>query len=133
LSKSTLVRFRAALFNHGLDRRLVEHTIELATQHRGFAPRALRVALDSSPLWGAAQVEDTYNLLGHALRKALRVVACQQGRGLAAVATEAGAAMVSTSSLKAALDLGWAEPHARQQALGQVLAALDAVERWLTT
>jgi transposase len=102
LSTSTLVRFRAALITHGLDRRLVERTIELATQHRGFSPRALRAALDSSPLWGTARVEDTSNLLGHALRKALRVVARQQGRGLAAVATEAGAEVVSTSSLKAA-------------------------------
>jgi transposase len=133
LSKATLVRFRAALIRHGLDRRLVERTIALATQHRGFSPRALRAALDSSPLWGAARVEDTYNLLGHAMRKALRVVARQQGRGLAAVATEAGAEVVSASSLKAALDLDWDDPQARPQALEQVLTALDAVERWLTT
>src|SRR4029453_6921849 len=133
LSKATLVRFRAALIQHGLDRRLVERTIELATQHRGFSPRALRVALDSSPLWGAARVEETSNLLGHALRKALRVVARQQGRGLAAVATEASAEVVSASSLKAALDLDWDDPQARQQALGQVLTALDAVECWLAT
>jgi len=58
-SKATLVRFRTALIQHGLDRRLVERTLELATQHRGFSPRALRAALDSSPLWGAARVEDT--------------------------------------------------------------------------
>jgi transposase len=133
LSKATLVRFRAALIQHGLDRRLVERTIALATQQRGFSPRVLRAALDSSPLWGAARVEDTYNLLGHALRKALRVVARQQGRGVAAVATEAGAEVVSASSLKAALDLDWDDPQARQQALSQVLTALDAVERWLAT
>jgi hypothetical protein len=71
--------------------------------------------------------------LGHALRKALRVVARQQGRGLAAVATEARAAVVSTSSLKAALDVDWDDPQAPQQALAQVLAALDTVERWLAT
>jgi hypothetical protein len=52
---------------------------------------------------------------------------------LAAVATEAGAEIVSASSLKAALDLDWDDPQARQQALGQVLTALDAVERWLAT
>jgi hypothetical protein len=61
----------------------------------------------------------------------LCVVARQQGRGLAAVATEAGAEVVSASSLKAALDLDWDDPQARQQALSQVLTALDAVERWL--
>src|SRR5262245_45549497 len=132
-SKATLVRFRTALIAHGLDRRLVERTIELATQDGGFSARALRAALDSSPLWGAARVEDTYNLLGHALRKALRVIARQQGRGLAAVAPEAGAEIVSSTSVKAALDMDWEDPEARQQALERVLATLAAVESWLTS
>jgi hypothetical protein len=47
----------------------------------GFGARPLQAALDSSPLWGAGRVEDTYNLLGHALRKVLRVIADQQGGG----------------------------------------------------
>jgi Transposase domain (DUF772) len=59
LSKATLVRFRAALIPHGVDRRLVERTLELATQHQGVSPRALRAALDASPWWGAARVEAT--------------------------------------------------------------------------
>ena len=74
-SKATLVRFRAALINKGLDRRLIERTVEMAEGRKGFGSRNLRAALDSSPLWGAARVEDTYNLLGHALRKALTVIA----------------------------------------------------------
>jgi len=129
--KATLVRFRAALIEHGLDRRLIERTVELAERDRTVGPRQLRAALDSSPLWGAGRVEDTYNLLGHALRKALGVIARQQGRGLAAVATEAGASLVAGSSLKAALDLDWDDPTAQAEALGRALAALEAVERWL--
>jgi hypothetical protein len=81
-SKGTLVGFRAWLIAAGLDRRLVERTIELARSSGGFGARALRAALDASPLWGAGRVEDTINLLGHALRKALGVIARQQGRGL---------------------------------------------------
>jgi hypothetical protein len=131
--KGTLVRFRAALIAHDLDRRLVERTVELAKQRGGFGPRQLRAALDSSPLWGAGRVEDTYNLLGHALSKALGVIARQQGRGLAEVAGEAGAAVVGGSSLKAALDRDWDEPTARDDALRVVLAALDAAEAWLAT
>jgi len=91
----------------------------------------LRAALDSSPLWGASRVEDTYNLLGHALRKAIGVIARQQGRGLAELATEAQAPVLSESSLKAALDRDWDDPQQRQAALGVVLAALSAVERWV--
>jgi hypothetical protein len=130
-SKATLVRFRQALIAQNLDRRLIERTVEMAVQDGGFGPRQLRAALDSSPLGGAGRVEDTYNLLGHALRKALGVLARQQGRGLAAVAADAGAALVGGSSLKAALDLDWDDPTAREQALTQVLAALEAVEQTL--
>jgi len=64
----------------GLDRRLIEKTVELANKTKSFGSRQLRAALDSS-LVGSIKVEDTYNLLGHALRKAISVIARQQGRG----------------------------------------------------
>jgi hypothetical protein len=71
-SKTTLVAFGARLIEHSLDRRLVERTVALYGQLTGrVAGGKLRAALDSSPLWGAGRVEDTINLLGHALRKAL--------------------------------------------------------------
>ncbi len=82
-SKGTLVGFRQRLIESDLDRRLIERTIELARKHGGFGAARLRAALDSSPLLGAGRVEDSYNLMGHALRKALGVIAGQQGRGLA--------------------------------------------------
>jgi transposase len=130
-SKGTLVAFRPWLIAHDLDRRLIERTIAVAAQTGAFSPRALRAALDSSPLWGAARVEDTYNLLGHALRKALGVLARQQGRGLAEIAADAGAPGLAASSLKAALDLDWDDPAARAAALARVLAALEAVEAYV--
>lgn len=79
--QATLVRFRTALIIHGLDRRLIEQTLEVAERKKGFGSRQLRAAVDSSPLWGVGRVEDTYNLLGHALRKALSVIALYSGAG----------------------------------------------------
>lgn len=131
-SKGTLGGFRKALIERDLDRRLVERTVAVARKRGGFGDRRLRAALDSSPLWGAGRVEDTYNLLGHALRKALGVIARQQGRGLAEVAAEAGAPMVDgTRSLKAALECDWDDPNERALALARVIEALDAVEEYL--
>ena len=132
-SKTTLVAFRARLIAHNLDRRLVERTVALYGQLTGrVAGGKLRAALDSSPLWGAGRVEDTYNLMGHALRKALGVIARQQGWGLvegtAALAEQAGAGVLGGSSLKAALDMDWDDPAAGGHALGVVLAALESVE-----
>jgi transposase len=132
-SKGTLVGFRKALIEHELDRRLLERTVEVARSSGAFGHRALRAALDSSPLWGAGRVEDTYNLLGHALKKALGVIVRQQGRGLAEVAEESGVSVLTeASSLKAALDLDWDDPDEQAQALARVLGALDTFEAYLS-
>jgi DDE family transposase/transposase-like protein DUF772 len=131
-SKGTLVGFRKRLIEKSLDRRLVERSVALAAATKGFGAAALRAALDSSPLWGAGRVEDTINLLGHALRKALGVIAAAQGWGQAAgtpvAAAQAGVGQLAASSLKAALDADWDDPAARDQALAQVLGLLDQVE-----
>jgi hypothetical protein len=62
------VNFRKRLIETQMDRRLIERTIEVAAATGAFGARPLRAALDSSPLWGASRVEDTYNLMGHAPR-----------------------------------------------------------------
>ena len=95
--KGTFVRFRAILIAKDFDRRLIERTVTMAQQKGGFSAQHLRATLDSSPLWGAARVEDTYNLLGHTLRKALDIIAHDQGRDLTEVVTEAGAPWVADS------------------------------------
>ena len=78
-------------------------------------------------------MEDTINLLGHALGKVVGVVARQQGWGLAegtrVLAEQAGIPELAASSLKAALELDWDDSAALPQALGVVLAAVGRVER----
>ncbi len=134
-SKGTLVGFRKRLIGKNLDRRLIERTVELAARTGGFGARALRAALDSSPLWGAGRVEDTLNLMGHALRKALGVIAVLQGRGQAAgtaiVAAQAGVPQLAASSLKAALDADWDDLAARDHAVAEVLGLLDRVDAFV--
>src|SRR5437667_452497 len=96
-------------------------------------PRA--AAVDEAALWGAGRVEDTINLMGHALRKALGVIAAGQGWGPAAgtavLAAQAGVPQLAASSLKAALDRDWDDPVARDLALAQVLGLLERVEAFV--
>ena len=131
--KWTLVAFRKRLIEAHMDRRLIERTIEIASQTPSFGPRALRAALDSSPLWGAGRVEDTFNLIGHALKKALHLVAKQRGETVTDVGQEAGGGMVCGSSLKAALDRDWGQVEQREKALELVLQVLRSVESWVQT
>src|SRR6266567_4152317 len=109
----------------------IERTIEIASQSQEFGSQALRAALDSSPLWGAGRVEDTYNLLGHALKKVMSVVAGQQGRWLGEVAQEARAELVCSTSLKAALDRDWDQQLQKDEALTLVLQVLHTVDAWV--
>ena len=104
-SQSTLCNFRMRLMAHNLDKTLLERTVALAERTGGFGARPLRAALDSTPLFGAGRVEDTLNLLGHALRKAVGLAARELGTAAAVILEEAGWVLVGHSRLKAALDL----------------------------
>jgi hypothetical protein len=130
-SQGTLFNFRMRLIAHNLDKILLERTVTLAETTGGFGARQLRAVLDSPPLFGAGRVEDTLNLLGHALRKAVGLAAQELGTSAEAVVEDAGLTLVGHSSLKAALDLDWGEPSARERALGLVLEEVARWQRWL--
>src|SRR2546430_14912849 len=89
-SQGTLFNFRMRLMAHNLDKTLLDRTVALAEQTGGFGARQLRAALDSTPLFGAGRVEDTLNWLGHALRKAVGLVAQTLGASAEAILEEAG-------------------------------------------
>src|SRR6266849_9757989 len=120
-SQGTLFNFRMRLITHDLDKTLLDRTVALAEHTGGFGARQLRAVLASPPLFGAGRVEDTLNLLGHALRKAVDLVAPALGTSAEAVVEDAGLTLGGHSSLKAALDVGWGEPSARWRAMGLVL------------
>jgi hypothetical protein len=80
-----------------------------------------------------ANGSSTYNLIGHALKKVLQVVAEQRAKELGEVGKEASAELVCTTSLKAALDRDWDRLTEREEALTLVLQVLQAVETWVQT
>jgi len=130
-SPGTLYHFRMRLIAHNLNKILLERTVTWAEQTGGFGARQLRAALDSTPLGGAGRVEDTLNLLGQALRKAVGLAARELGASAEAMLEEAGLVLGGHSSLKAALDLDWGQPQAREQALRLVLAEVECWKKWL--
>src|SRR5438132_903133 len=130
-SQGTLFHFRMRLIAHNLDKTLLDRTVALAEKTGGFGARQLRAVLDSTPLVGAGRVEDTLNLLGHALRKAVDLAAQALGTSTVALREAAGLTLVGHSSLKAALDLDWGEPSAQARALGLVLEEVAPWRHWL--
>ena len=132
-SQGVLVDFRYRLQKAELDQQLLEKTVELAKESGEFGFKALKVALDSAPLWGAGRVEDTFNLLGHALAILLRCVAQVSQRPREQIVQEAGLSVVEGSSVKAQLDVDWDDPVAQQQALTRVVNEVEGLRRWVDT
>ncbi len=132
-SQGVLVTFRERMIAHDLDRKLVDRTVALAKARGGFGWQAVRAALDSSPLIGAGRVEDTWNLLGRALRTVATCAAKTLQIPREQVLREAGVTLLGAASLKAALDIDWGDPEAQTEALARLLTEVDRLEQWVET
>jgi len=131
-SQGALVEFRRRLIEHDMDRRLLERTVELAKQTGSFGHKALRVALDSAPLWGARRVEDTFNLIGHAMEVVVECVAAVTEVRPEEIRRQAGTKLLGHSSVKAALDIDWDDKAEQQHALERLLDDAAALRAWVT-
>lgn len=135
VSQGSLPAFRARMIQAGLDRRLLERTVELAKQTKEFdwkkLPKELRVAVDSRPFEGAGRVEDTVNLLGHAARKIVQLAAKVTELPVETIAQQARIPLAVSSSTKTALDCDWSDPEQRSDALVALVAQLGSLDQWL--
>jgi hypothetical protein len=134
--QATVADFRARLIRSGMDRRVLERTVELAKKTGEFdykkVPKTLRVAVDSAPLQGAGRVEDTINLLWHAARKIVELLAAMLQLDKEAVCQQAGIPLLLSPSAKRALDVDWSEPQAKDQALDPLIEQLESLVIWLS-
>lgn len=130
-SQGALVEFRRRMIAHDLDRRLVERTVELARKTGDFGHKSLRVALDSAPLWGAGRVEDTFNLIAHALEVVVDCAAVAARKSPKLVRQQAGLQLLDGSSIKASLDIDWDDAAQQADALTRLLAEVDRLRAWV--
>jgi Transposase DDE domain len=134
-SQGGLQQFRDRFIAHGMDRRLLERTIELAKKSKDFdwrkLPKTLRVAVDSRPLEGAGRVEDTFNLLGHAGRKIAECIAAELDMSIEEVCKKSNAPVLLASSTKAGLDIDWNVAEQKAEALNRLCEQLDRLSQWV--
>ena len=116
-AQGALQAFRERMVANGMDRVLLERTVALVregavTKAEGHQlSNAVRVAIDSRPLAGAGRVEDTINLLGHAARNIVKLVAKLTERAPEEICRKAGIPLLLCSSIKAGLDIDWSDPR----------------------
>ena len=129
--QKTLFDFRMRLQHSGMDQRLLERTVAVARERGGFNAKALRAALDSSPLWGHGRVEDTINLIGHAGRHVIDCLAALTEQTVAEVIEVIGLNLFETKSLKATLDVDWSDAEQKQQALQHLCDEIEVLQQWV--
>jgi transposase len=126
-AKSTLQLFRAQLLVHELGRLAFERSLKLA-RNRGHLKGRMRLAVDTTNIFGRGAVKDTYNLLGDGIALLMRALAAQE-----AMEVEDWAAArkleryVSGSSLKGEADLDWDDSAARRGLLAEIVADADSL------
>jgi len=130
--QGSLPRFRARLVRRDLDRRLVDRTVELARETGLFGSRNLRGVLDSSPLRGAGRVEDTWNLIGRAMRNLVGAVATSHGVDPESLIEELELTSMGPASLKANLDIDWADQASRTEAFELLVEQANRLTEWVT-
>jgi len=136
-SQGALQAFRQRMVAHEMDRALLERTVALVrdgvatTGEVQQLTKAVRVAIDSRPLVGAGKVEDTINLLGHAARCIVRLVAKILEWEPEAVCRKAGAPLLLAPSIKAGLDINWSDPRQKLTGIEIVEAQVSALHRWV--
>jgi transposase len=125
---TSLVRFRARLLLHGKERLVFERSLELATE-LGLLSGPAEQILDSTPMLGAAAVQDTATLVRSAVRKLLDAVEAADG----GAAEELGSRLRFDYSRPREKPAGdWQDKAAREAILAEVARdaerALRAVE-----
>lgn len=131
-SQGTLCEFRRRMVKFDMDIVLLEHTVDIAKKIGGFGHQALRIALDSAPLQGRGRVEDTFNLIGHALELLIDCAAQIKHIERKQIIKEAGLQLIGKSSVKAALDIDWSELTEKKEAINILLKDVEGIKLWLS-
>lgn len=125
--RSTLQEFRARVLLHEVAEKQFKSILSLARK-LGVVKGPLKVAMDTTPIFGRGAVKDTYNLIGDGIRKVAQVLASVQG-----VPSEQWAAQHdfgrywNTSSLKGEAGIDWSDETQRRVFLSSLVSDAERV------
>ena len=119
--KSTLQAFRARLLLHAAERAIFQRSIDAAKGSGLLASRKLKVALDTTPIFGKGAVKDTYNLLADGIRQLVRALAGLSGQASEEWAREHDLSRYWGTSIKGEAEIDWDNAAARQAFLDGIV------------
>ena len=123
VGQSTLVEFRARVQLHEKMEQAFGRFLSVLVEAEVITPDQVQL-LDSTAIWGRGAVEDTYNLIGSAVRKLLGAASRRRGREAGDLAAEIGlvlTAPAATGSLKGRAEIDWSDAEERRAFLNQIV------------
>ena len=125
-AKSTLQLFRSQLIINEEVGKVFKKSLAFARQTGYLKNRKIKVALDTSNIFGRGAVKDTYNLLADGIVKLVGVLADLNGGGPEDWANANNLARYFTpTSIKGEADIDWENAKARQEFLRGIVADAD--------
>lgn len=118
---SSLSVFRSRLLEHGQERYAFDRFIQVGRE-AGFLPPKVKELIDSTAMYGAGAVQDTYTLIRKGIRRLLKALGYQvpsKRRGLSV-----NLAAYLDKDGKA--DIDWSDPQAREAQLKVLVADAEA-------
>ncbi|MCX6844767.1 MAG: IS1182 family transposase [candidate division WOR-3 bacterium] len=112
--KSTLQAFHGRLVLHQAEQAIFQRSIDAAKGSGLLKSRKLKVALDTTPIFGRGAVKDTYNLLADGIRQLVRALALLSGQAPEAWAREHDLSRYYGTSIKGEAEIDWDNAAARQ-------------------
>ncbi len=123
VGQSTLVEFRARVQLHDKMEQAFGRFLSVLMEAGVITSDQVQL-LDSTAIWGRGAVEDTYNLIGSAVRKLLGAASKRRGRKAVDLASELGLVMTApseTGSLKGRAEIDWSDAEERRAFLNQLV------------
>ena len=124
-AKSTLQVFRAQLILHDKVREIFEGSLRLARESGYLKRRGMRLALDTTHIFGRGAVKDTWNLLSDGIVKLMRALSAVEREGLKEWAASRGYRRYTGSSIKGDAGIDWSDHKAREALLVEIVSDAD--------
>ena len=120
-AKSTLQLFRDRLVLHREEQAIFQRSVAAAKGSGLLKSRKLKVALDTTPIFGKGAVKDTYNLLADGIRQLVRALALLSGQAPEVWAREHDLSRYYGTSIKGEAAIDWDDAVARQALLDGIV------------
>ena len=125
--KSVLCEFRNKLIIHKQQKHFFELSLKHARMQGFFKTRNIKVALDTTPIFGRGAVEDTYNMLAEGLYQVLRVLAECSSQRIEDFATAHDLTRYTAPSFKGTCPINWDNATERATVLESLVADCERI------